>query len=124
HPTATGGGLVGSWKGFEELRELGLSDRLPRMVAVQPAECAPIDKAFREGLSVAPQFGTPKATIAQSMSSDAPVGEGRKVLSALRESEGTSVTVTDDELLRGVMDLGLEGIFSEPAGASVAAAAK
>lgn len=124
HPTATGGGIVGSWKGFEELRELGLANRLPRMVAVQPAECAPIHKAFLEGLDVAPRFGTPKATIAQSMSSDAPVGEGRRVLSALRESEGVAVTVTDEEILQGIMDLGLEGVFSEPAGASAVAAAK
>lgn len=122
HPTSSGGGIVGAWKGFEELRLLGLTDRMPRMVAVQPAECAPIELAFRENLEAAPRHGSPRATIAQSMSTDTPVGDGRRVLRAVRQTRGTVVSVTDDEIIGAIADLGRDGIFAEPAGASTVAA--
>ncbi|MEV1176344.1 pyridoxal-phosphate dependent enzyme, partial [Nonomuraea sp. NPDC049784] len=73
HPVGTGGGLYGAWKGFRELHRLGLIDKLPRMVGVQPATSAPLVRAFAEGRTVASRHGDANKTVAQSIAGDAPI---------------------------------------------------
>jgi threonine synthase len=122
HPVGTGGGLYGAWKGFRELYELGWIDTVPRMIGVQPADCAPIAVAVANGASVAGPVGDPSATIAQSMAGDAPIKGGRRVLAAIGQSGGTAVAVSDDEIRRAMMLIASEGILAEPSAAAPVAA--
>jgi len=118
HPVGTGGGLYGAWKGFRELRELGWTDRVPRMIGVQPASCAPIVAAVERGDALARPAGDPAATIAQSIAADAPIQQGERVLRAIRESGGTAVAVSDSQLTDAMRLLGREGILAEPSAAA------
>lgn len=122
HPVGTGGGLYGAWKGFRELRELGVIDRLPRMVGVQPAVCAPLVEALEHGRDEAITVGDPGATIAQSIAGDSLIHGGRRLLRAIRDSGGFGVGVTEDEIAEGMRVLGAQAVAAEPsAAASVAA---
>jgi threonine synthase len=124
HPVSHGGGIYGAYKGFKDLIALGLSDRLPRMIAAQPVGSQPIVKAFNEGKNEAERFGNPKGTIAQSIGTDAPIGKGKRILKCLFDSGGCAVAVSDEEMLEAMKWLGKEGIFAEPSAAISVAAAK
>lgn len=123
-PVSNGGGLYGLWKGFHELKALGLVDRLPRLVACQPATSPPIVRAFEAGKAVAEKYGDPRASIAQSIGSDAPIGGGRRILRALADTRGQAVAVTDSAMLEAMALLGRDGLFVEPSSAITVAAAK
>jgi threonine synthase len=121
YPTGGGTGLVGMWKAFEELEALGWIDaRRPRMVAVQSAGCAPIVRAFAEGTEhAAPWQGA--HTKASGIRVPAAVGDFL-ILKAIRESAGTAVTVSDDEIDAGTrLITEREGIFACPEGGAVVA---
>jgi threonine synthase len=116
-PAAGGMALAKAWKGFGEMRELGwATGDLPRMTAVQAANCAPIVHAFeRRDARVA---GIEKGpTIATAIAGANPGLLGDRTLDALYESNGSAVGVTDDEIFEAVEDLGREGLFIEPSGA-------
>jgi threonine synthase len=115
-PANGGMALAKSWKGFKELKELGWIDRLPALVAVQAAECAPIVQSFlaREQ-RVAPVKKGP--TIASAIAGANPGLLGDRTLQALYESGGDAMGVSDDETLRAMEMLGKEGLFVEPSGA-------
>lgn len=118
-PTGTGGLLTAIHKGFEELRGLGIIDRAPRMVAAQAAAAAPIVEAWRDRAPLR----EPKD--AESIASAILVKEpynGLSAISAMDSSGGLGVTVTDDELIDAVRELGKEGIFAEPSAAASLAA--
>ena len=123
-----GGGNIGSlWRGFKDLRHLGLLAQLPRMVGVQAAGCAPIVEAIRLGRTAQealtwrwPTIDTVAGAIADDVVFDAHIA-----LPAVRESDGTAVDVTDDETLAMESLLACtEGIFVEPASATTLAALK
>jgi len=121
YPTGGGTGLVGMWKAFAELEELGwIGPERPRMVAVQSEGCAPIARAFAAGAEFAePWVGA--ATKAAGIRVPAAVGDVL-MLRALRESGGTAVTVSDAELDEGTrLITGLEGVFVCPEGGAVVA---
>ena len=122
-PIGTGGGIYGAWKGYKELKAIGLVDRLPKMTGVQPEAAAPVCVAFQKGERVAGRHGDPRQTIAQSIAGDSVIQGGRRVLDALYDSGGYGETVSDQEIREGIVLLGHEGIFSEPAGGAVVAAA-
>jgi threonine synthase len=122
HPVGTGGGLVGAWKGFRELYELGLIDRLPRMVGVQPEASAPVVQAFAAGAQRAGRHGDATRTVAQSIAGDAPIGGGTRVLQAIYGSGGRAVAVSDAELFEAMRLLGAEGVSAEPSAATPIAA--
>ena len=123
-PIGTGGGVFGAWKGYKELLALGLIDRLPKMTGVQPEAAAPICAAFQKGERVAIRHGDPSRTIAQSIAGDSAIQDGKRVLDALYDSGGYGETVSDEEMRAGMVLLGREGIFGEPAGGAVVAAAR
>jgi threonine synthase len=115
-PTGDGCILQGMWKGFQEFRRIGLIDRLPRMVGVQAEGAAPLLEAFRAGKDRCEPMKAD--TIADSIRVGVPRDQV-KALRAVRESGGTFVSVTDEEILRAMEDLAKgTGVFTEPAGAS------
>jgi threonine synthase len=104
----------GLWKGFRDLREVGLVDRLPHLVGVQAAGAAPLVKAFAEGKAEAEPM-EPR-TRADSISVGVPRDQV-KALRAARDSGGTFVAVTDDEIFAAQRTLARRaGVFGEPAG--------
>lgn len=106
--------ISGAWKGFRELYELGLIDKLPRMVGVQAIGSNPVNRAFREGLN---HFEYIKPdTLADSISVGIP-RNGLKALRTLRQSNGDVADVSDCEILDAMKELArLTGVFGEPAG--------
>jgi threonine synthase len=122
YPTGGGTGLIGMWKSFGELEALGWTDgHRPRMVAVQTAGCAPIPRAFEAEA----EFATPwedAHTVAAGLRVPAAVGDFL-MLRALRESDGTAVVVSDEDLVAAQMRLsGAEGVFACPEGGATLAA--
>jgi threonine synthase len=125
YPTGGGTGLIGMWKAFEELAQLGWhTGQRPRMVAVQVAGCAPVVRAFQEG-AARTRFWDEATTLAYGLRVPKPLADAL-ILRALRESAGTAVAVAELEMLAGMHELAAsEGISSGPeTGAVVAAAAQ
>lgn len=122
YPTGGGTGLIGMWKAFRELGELGwIGEPRPRMVAVQPTGCAPIVRAFHAGAEFAEPWRDAH-TVAAGLRVPAAVGDFL-ILRALRESGGTAVAVSDEALLQGQRRMArLEGIFACPEGGATVAA--
>ena len=123
-PIGTGGGVYSAWKGYRELKQLGLIGRLPKMTGVQSEAAAPVCVAFQKGERKASRHGDPLKTICQSIAGGDVIQGGKRVLDALYDSGGYGETVSDDEIREGIVLLGREGIFAEPAGGAVVAAAK
>jgi threonine synthase len=124
HPIGTGGGIFGAWKGYRDLINLGWADSMPRLHGTQPALCASVVTAFRNGAPEAAAEGDPTATIAEAIACNVPLDAGRRPLRVMRETRGQAVAITDDEMRDGIRRLGREGLFAEPAGASTVWAAK
>ena len=118
YPTGGGTGLIGMWKAFDEMEQLGwIGAARPRMVTVQAAGCAPIVQALSEGKRFADEFPN-AATVASGLRVPRAIGDFL-ILDAIRESGGTAVAVTDEELLAAVTEIGaLEGVFCAPEGAA------
>lgn len=124
YPTGGGTGLVGMWKAFAELEALGwVSNKRPRMVSVQSSGCAPIVRAFYNGESRAEPW--PNAATLASGLRVPNVFADRLILRALRESNGTAVSVSDEAILQAQKEIAAtEGIFAAPEGAATFAAAR
>ncbi|MBU2531453.1 MAG: pyridoxal-phosphate dependent enzyme, partial [Alphaproteobacteria bacterium] len=106
--------------GFGELLRRGEIDRLPRLFAVQPANCAPIHANFTSGADDFVPVET-KPTVAEGTSIAKPV-RTRELLEAIRRSEGRTVAVTEDEIITAMIALARIGLYAEPTCASAAAA--
>jgi len=124
YPTGGGTGLVGMWKAFAELEQMGFVGReRPRMYAVQAEGCAPIVKAFSEGLEEAPLWENAR-THAHGLRVPKALGDFL-ILRALRESHGAGVAVSEEEIVQGVKQAAeAEGIFMAPEGGACVAAAR
>ncbi len=118
YPTGGGTGIVGMWKAFEELEKLGwIGPRRPKMIVVQAEGCAPIVNAYREGKRHAERVADAH-TIAPGLRVPAAIGD-YLILDAVRNSGGTAVTVTDEEIHAAMAELAREeGIFASPEGAA------
>ena len=122
YPTGGGTGIVGMWKAFAELETMGLiGPERPKMIAVQATGCAPIVRAFASGANHAERWANAE-TIAAGLRVPAAIGD-YLILEAVRESGGTAITVTDDEMLEGMaLAAEREGLFVSPeSGAAVIA---
>jgi threonine synthase len=122
YPTGGGTGLIGMWKAFAELEQLGwIGSARPRMVSVQAAGCAPIVKAFDENKPTAEPW--PDAhTVASGLRVPQAVADFL-ILQAIRQSRGSALSVSDDEMLAEIPRVGkAEGIFFCPEGAACVAA--
>jgi threonine synthase len=118
YPTGGGTGLIGMWKAFDEMEQMGWIDsKRPRMVTVQSTGCAPIVRAFEDGERFATEFPN-AATVASGLRVPRAIGDFL-ILDALRDSGGTAIAVTDAELIAAVKEVGAaEGIFCAPEGAA------
>ncbi|MGA2110856.1 MAG: threonine synthase [Anaerolineales bacterium] len=122
YPTGGGTGLIGIWKSFQELRQLGwVRGAGPRMVVVQAAGCAPLVRAFEQNEEYAHPWENAR-TLAAGLRVPSTLGDFL-VLRALRDSQGTATAVSDQEILIGQRDLAYrEGIFACPEGGATVAA--
>ena len=101
YPTGGGTGLIGMWKAFDEMEKLGwIGKERPKMVSVQSEGCAPIVKAFHEGKDFAEHWENAK-TNALGLRVPSAVGDFL-MLRALRESEGTAIAVSEEEIIAGI----------------------
>jgi threonine synthase len=119
YPTGGGTGLVGMWKAFTELTQMGWLDsgKMPRMVSVQAEGCAPIVRAF-DGEHLTVEFFANAATVASGLRVPRPFAD-RLILRALRASNGTAVAVSDGAISSAQRQLATtEGIFAAPEGAA------
>lgn len=124
YPTGGGVGLIGMCKAFDELEQMGrIGAERPRMVAVQAEGCAPIVKAWEAHQSSA-QFFANAVTIASGLRVPGPLGD-QLILSMLRQTKGTAVAVTDNQMLHAGRELAsLEGILAAPEGAATVVGAR
>jgi len=120
--TPVGGGnlLVGLYEGFREMVEYGIVSSTPRLAAVQAANCAPVDAAWRAGLNEAAPI-VKKDTAAEGIATAKPV-RGREILSSIRASNGVTSTVGEDEIWEAFAALARLGIYVEPTAAAAPAA--
>lgn len=118
YPTGGGTGLIGMWKAFDEMEQMGwIGSKRPRMVSVQSETCAPIVRAFEKGERFADEFEN-AATVASGLRVPKAIGDFL-ILDAVRASNGTAISVTDAELVAAVREIGAaEGIFTAPEGAA------
>lgn len=124
YPCGGGVGLIGMWKAFAEMEALGwIGSKRPKMISVQASGCQPITKAFEQGAD-ASEFWKEAHTVASGLPVPKALGDFL-VLRAIRESNGTAISVSDEELLDAALMLGeREGIFAAPEGGACVAAAK
>ncbi|MGD0545294.1 MAG: threonine synthase [Candidatus Acidiferrales bacterium] len=125
YPAGGGVGLIGMWKAFAELEEMGwvAPGKRPKMIAVQSSGCAPVVRAF-ENKSTATDAWQNAATFAAGLRVPKPYGD-YIMLEILRDSTGMAVAVPDDQILDSLKDWARnEGIFLSPEGAAATAAYK
>lgn len=122
YPTGGGVGLIGMWKAFEELEELGwVKGKRPKMIAAQASGCSPIANAFQQGASVS-EFFKYAATFAAGLRVPKPYGD-YIILDDVKKSSGTVVALSDEQLLASLRDWATnEGILLSPEGAASTAA--
>ncbi len=116
YPTGGGTGLVGMWKAFQEMEEMGWTgDRRPRMFAVQSTGCAPMVRAFAAGSEQAENWPNPQ-TVASGLCVPSAIGDFL-ILRVVRESRGTAIAVEDSSMLESVRVLAeTEGLVTSPEG--------
>ena len=122
YPCGGGVGLIGMWKAFEELDALGwIGSKRPKMIAVQAEGCAPITRAFEQGTDSS-EFWPDAHTVASGLRVPKALGDFL-VLRAIRESGGTSISISDDAMLEGGCLMSAhEGIFPAPEGGACVSA--
>jgi threonine synthase len=116
-PVGAGGALAGNWKGYRDFEELDFIKSQPKMVAVQSSGCAPVVRAYEQAadpMRIAP-WDRPDSVATGLM--DPFPWDGDAALKAIKESQGTAVTVSNDEILESQRLLArTEGLFAEPSG--------
>ena len=110
--------IAGIWKGLVQMKELGVIDRLPRLLGVQAAEVNPLEYAMKHDKLPKDKDGN---TIADSIDVHVP-RNWRKAIHAINEAHGELVTANDDEILDAMRLAGRHGVFAEPAAAASLAA--
>jgi threonine synthase len=122
YPTGGGVGMIGMWKAFDEMEQLGwIGSERPQMVGVQSGGCAPIVKAWDEGKNVS-EMWSHAATRASGLRVPKAYGD-YIILEILRNSGGVAISVTDEEIMDAVHRWAqVEGIFAAPEGAAALAA--
>lgn len=120
YPTGGGTGLIGLWKAFEEMLDLGwIAKKMPRMIAVQSENCQPVVETFFSRKTT-----LAKSTLANGLAVPFPFAH-KQIQRVLQESSGTAIAVSEAEIVRSVKEIAsLEGMFVAPEGAALLAALK
>jgi len=122
-PTGGGEGVIGLWKGFNELIEIGWIDKMPKLIIVQSTGCMPLVKAFNDGLSEVSEAWVNAQTIASGLRVPKPYAS-YLILRAIRDSGGYAVAVGDDEIIDSMKTLARNGFFTCPEAAATYASLK
>lgn len=117
YPTGGGTGLIGMWKAFAEMQQMGwITGKLPRMVIVQSENCAPMMHMFKHG-KIANNF-SPLPSLAYGLAVPYPFAKDL-MMNVIRESKGTVITVSEKEIEKGIGEMaGIEGFLLSPEGSS------
>jgi threonine synthase len=121
-PVGHGTLFLGAYIGFKELKEAGMVKRIPRLVAVQSASCAPLHEAFKKGWKETRPIEK-RESVAEGIAIAEPV-RGRQVLEVIRETDGEVLTVTEKEIGVAMREMGMKGHFIEPTSAATIAGLK
>jgi len=121
-PVGNGTLFLGVHIGFKELKEAGRIKRIPRLVGVQSAFCAPLYRAFKKGWAE-PRPVEKKETVAEGIAIAEPI-RGRQILKAARETDGEILVVTEKEIRTAQKEMGRKGHFIEPTAAATVAGLK
>jgi threonine synthase len=120
-PTGGGEGIIGLWKGFNELIELGWIKKIPRLIIVQPSGCAPLVNAYNRGECEVREAWKNAETIAAGLRVPHPYAS-YLVIRAIKETKGMAVTVDDEEIVSSTKSFFRMGIYACPEAASTLAA--
>ena len=117
YPTGGGTGLIGMWKAFKEMKEMGwITGKLPRMVVVQTENCNPMIQAFNIGNIPDTYVATPSKALGLAV--PRPFAKDL-ILDAVRASNGTAISISEAEMEQGIMDIASsEGILLSPEGSA------
>jgi threonine synthase len=119
YPTGGGTGLVGIWKAFHEMMQLGwINGRLPRMIAVQAYNCRPVVEVWEGRMPDAKNY-TGNPSIANGLAVPQPFGM-KMILEVLSNSKGTSIAVTEEDIVKGAREMAQrEGLLVAPEGGAI-----
>ena len=112
-PTGGGEGIIGLWKGFKDLTELGWTEKVPRLIIVQSTGCAPLVKAYNSGEAEVKEAWENAETIAAGLRVPRPYAS-YLVLRALRETKGMAVAVDDTEIMASMKTFLKNGVYACP----------
>ncbi len=118
-PVGHGTLFLGVYIGFKELKQAGMLNKIPKLIAVQSANCAPLYQAFRSGWQETRPIEK-RETIAEGIAIAEPV-RGRQILEAIRETNGEILIVTEKEIETALKAMGRKGHFIEPTSAATVA---
>ncbi len=121
-PVGNGTLLLGAWIGFNELKEMGVTGKVPRFIGIQSARCAPLYQAARDGSTSIPRIKAGK-TMAEGIAVAAPV-RGKQIVTAVYESGGFFIAVSEAEIQQALLEIGRRGYFIEPTSAAAIAGIK
>jgi threonine synthase len=124
YPTGGGTGIVGMWKAWDELEAMGMiGKKRPKMISVQAEGCAPIVRAFDQGLDHAPPWEN-ATTAASGLRVPGAIAD-YLILKAIRDSGGTAIAASESAIQEAMRAMGSrEGIFAAPEGAATWAATR
>ena len=121
-PVGNGTLLLGAYIGFSELLNAGITDKIPKIIAVQAKNCAPLYNAFRENLKEIPKIEK-ENTLAEGIAIAEPV-RGRQIIEAVKKTNGDFIVVDDSEIKESLKDMCRRGYYIEPTSASAVAGIK
>ena len=121
-PVGHGTLFLGTYLGFKELKEAGIVGKIPKLIGIQSAACAPLEEAFKKGERVAQPFDK-RETIAEGIAIAKPV-RGGQILEVIRETRGRILSVTEEEIVAALREMGQRGYFIEPTSAATMAGLK
>jgi len=118
-PVGNGTLLLGAYIGFNELLEAGVIEKIPKIIAIQSVNCAPLYRAFKENLEEIPGIDK-KETLAEGIAIAKPI-RGKQIIEAVKKSHGDFIAVDDFEIMRSLKDICSKGFYIEPTAASTTA---
>ncbi len=118
-PVGNGTLLLGADIGFRELLQAGITDTLPRIIAVQSISCAPLYKAFKENLEIMPKIEKGE-TIAEGIAIAEPI-RGIQIIDAVKDSGGEFIAVNEVEIENSLREMWTKGFYIEPTSAATTA---